>query len=357
MLQPQATSPAAASVGVHGTDSRVPDLAAKVAFLSQPAAYPEPTSSVRPVETHMSWVFLLDRHAYKLKKPVRLPYLDFSTVALRKHFCAEEVRLNRRLSDGIYLGVVPLARDDAGALRLATGAPAVDWLVRMRRLPAERMLDRLVADGSLAADDLARVVTRLAWFYRASPRVPTAADAYVARFADGIDANAEALRSPAYGLPAADVAAVCARQRAALAALAPRLAARASRVVEAHGDLRPEHICVEAQPQVIDALEFARDLRLLDPVDELGYLALECERLGAAWAREPVLATYAALTGDAPDDAVVAFYQSHRACVRAKIAAWHLDDDGVRERAHWAARAGEYLRLARARIDACAPGR
>ena len=357
MPQPQATSTASTPVVVPVGGHPVADLAAKVAFLSRPAAYPEPASRVQPVETHMSWWFLLDRHAYKLKKPVRLPYLDFSTVALRKHCCGEEVRLNRRLSDGIYLGVVPLAQGDAGALRLAAGLPVVDWLVRMRRLPAERMLDRLIADGTLASGDLARVVTRLAWFYRASPRVATAADAYVAQFASAIDANQETLAAPAYGLSAADVAAVASRQRAALARLAPLLAARASRVVEAHGDLRPEHVCVDAEPQIIDALEFARDLRLLDPVDELSFLGLECERLGAAWARGTILATYTALTGDTPDEALVAFYQSHRACVRAKIAAWHLDDDGVRERAKWLARAGEYLRLARARIDACAPGR
>ncbi len=355
MPQSRATSSVPAPAAVPWMGAPAADLAAKVAFLSRPASYPEPTSRVQPVETHMSWVFLLDRHAYKLKKPVRLPYLDFSTVALRKHYCSEEVRLNRRLSDGIYLGAVPLAQAHDGTLRLAAGLPVVDWLVRMRRLPAERMLDRLIADGTLAAGDLSRAVTRLAWFYRASPAVPTDGGDYVGRFAAGIDANGEALAQPAYGLPVADVRAVCARQRAALASLAPLLFQRAGHVVEAHGDLRPEHVCVDAQPQFIDALEFDRDLRLLDPVDELGFLALECERLGAAWARAPILATYSALTGDVPPDAVVAFYQSHRACVRARIAAWHLDDDGVRERTKWAERAGRYLRLARAWIDACAP--
>lgn len=353
---PQTTTPAPSPVPVAGLGIPAPDLAAKVALLSRPAAYPEPTSRVQPVETHMSWVFLLDRHAYKLKKPVRLPYLDFSTVALRRHYCGEEVRLNRRLSDGIYLGVVPLVQDDAGTLRLGTGAAAVDWLVRMRRLPAGRMLDRLIADGTLTSTDLARAVTRLAWFYRASPHVATTPDAYVAGFAHAIDANAEALAWPAYGLPAADVDALCSLQHAALARLAPLLAARAGRVVEAHGDLRPEHVCVDGEPQVIDALEFSRDLRLLDPADELGFLALECERQGAAWARDVILATYSALTGDVPPDAVVAFYQSHRACVRARLAAWHLDDDGVRERAQWTARAAHYLYLARRWIDACASG-
>ncbi len=340
-----------------GSDARAraADLAAKVAFLSQPRSYPEPTAQVVPVETHMSWVFLLDTHAYKLKKPVRLPYLDFSTVALRRHYCGEEVRLNQRLSDGVYLNVVPLGHGADGALRVGNGLPAADWLVRMRRLPGERMVDRMIAERTLTVADLSGAVARLAWFYRASPPVPIAGDDHVAHFAAAIHDNRVALTQPAYGLPAADVEAVCDRQRAALARHAKTVGARAARgrVVEAHGDLRPEHVCIEAQPQFIDALEFSRDLRLLDPADELAYLALECERQGAAWARAPIFATYSALTGDAPPPELVAFYQSHRACVRAKIAAWHLDDDGVREHARWRARAGEYLRLARRWIDAC----
>jgi aminoglycoside phosphotransferase family enzyme/predicted kinase len=121
-----------------------PGLAAKAAFLSRSENYPEPTMAVQPVETHMSWVFLTDRHAYKLKKPVHFSYLDFRSEALRRHYCSEEVRLNRRLSDGVYLGTLPLMTDAGGRICLGSDGRVVDWLVHMRRLPAERMLDAMI---------------------------------------------------------------------------------------------------------------------------------------------------------------------------------------------------------------------
>ena len=344
-----------ATTGDRSRDARDPGLAARVAFLSRPGAYPETTREVVRVETHMSWVFLLDADAYKLKKPVRLSYLDFSTPALRKFFCDEELRLNRRLSEGVYLDVVPLAMAADGALHVGTGDRVVDWLVHMRRLPAERMLDRLIVERRLGEDDLRRVVEKLARFYRAGPVVPTTPDAYRAQFAAAIRRNRDELVQPRYGLDPAEVDATFRLQLAALERHAALLDARAGRVVEGHGDLRPEHVCLVATPQFIDCLEFSRELRVLDPADELGFLALECERLGAPWTRNCIFRAYAEATGDAPPAALVAFYQGYRAGIRARIAAWHLDDDSVPTPEKWIARAGEYLRLARASCGLCAP--
>lgn len=346
-----------------GWQARDPGLAAKVAFLSQCGAYPETTARVVRVETHMSWVFLLDANAYKLKKPARLAYLDFSTPARRKFFCDEELRLNRRLSDGVYLDVVPLAMGADGTLRIGDDAGSkggdvvVDWLVHMRRLPAERMLDRMIVERRLDEAALRRVVGRLASFYRAAPPVPMAPVDYRAQFAAAIRQNGDELMKPRYGLDADEVEATFRQQLAALEHRATLLDGRAAagRVVEGHGDLRPEHVCLMARPQIIDCLEFSRELRLLDPADELAFLALECGRLGAPWARECIFLTYAEATGDAPPEALVSFYQSYRAGIRARIAAWHLDDPSVQAPAKWIARAVEYLRLARAAIGAPAP--
>jgi uncharacterized protein len=332
-----------------------PGLAAKVAFLSRPESYAEPARTVATVETHMSWVFLLDRHAFKLKKPVRLPYLDFSTEALRRTACADEVRLNRRLARDVYLGMVPLTFTADDELAIGGDGRVVDWLVRMRRLPAERMLDRMIAAGALSAEDVRLVVRRLAAFYRDGTPIPDSPDAYRERFAAGIRENLRELARPAYGLAVREVEDLCGDQRSALDRLADALAARvrAERILEAHGDLRPEHVCVEAEPQIIDCLEFSRDLRVLDSADELAFLTLECERLGAGWVHACAFAAYAEATGDTPAPALVAFYQSYRAAVRAKIAAWHLNDDGVRAPAAWTARAAGYVALARAKIAAC----
>src|SRR3989338_3277770 len=110
------------------------DQEAKVAFLRQPQAYPEKPARIETIETHMSWVFLTPQHAYKLKKPVRYDYLDFSTVAARKKNCEEERRLNQRLAPGVYLNVIPLTLDSDGAMRLGEPGEILDWLVMMRRL-------------------------------------------------------------------------------------------------------------------------------------------------------------------------------------------------------------------------------
>src|SRR6185312_7889638 len=122
------------------------DLTAKVAFLSEPTAFRVATA-VQTVETHMSWIFLTGDRAFKLKKPVKFPYLDFSTVALREKYCRAELALNRRLAPDVYLRVVPMTLNEGQRLQIGDGGEIVDWLVEMRRLPSDRMLDRLIARG------------------------------------------------------------------------------------------------------------------------------------------------------------------------------------------------------------------
>jgi len=333
-----------------------PGIAAKVAFLRRPQSYPDGSAAVAALETHMSWVFLTERQAWKLRKPVCYGYLDFSTLAARRHDCDEEVRLNRRLTRDVYQGIVPLTRDVAGELHLDGDGETVDWLVKMRRLPAERMLDSALRAGTVAAADLARVVAALARAYRATPPVAITAAEYRKRLADDIAANQRELGLPEWGLPQEDVTVICARQRAFVETHAALFDARVREgwIVEGHGDLRPEHICLEAEPQIIDCLEFARDLRIADAADELAFLALECERLGAPALGPAIFAAWRAESGDAPPGVLLHFYQSYRACVRAKIAIWHWREPELRELPKWPARAREFLRLAREHIAHCA---
>ena len=326
-----------------------PGLGAKVAFLSRPESYAEPTARVDTVETHMSWVFLTDRQAWKLKKPVCTPYFDLSTPAARRRDGDAELVLNRRLSTNVYLELVPLTLDAGGRLQLGDDGDVVDWLVRMRRLPAARMLDRLILARAATADDIRSVVRRLSRFYRDSIPVPIASAAYRGGFGESIAETRRELSAPAYGLPAQLVATVCGRQSAWIAdhAALLDLRVRERRIVEAHGDLRPEHICLDDEPQIIDCLEFSRELRTLDAADELAFLALECERLGAPELALPIVRTYAEITGDAPPARLFEFYQSYRAGVRAKLAIRHLADPAPRDPSKWAAHAQAYLQLAR----------
>jgi aminoglycoside phosphotransferase family enzyme len=323
-------------------------IAAKVAFLSRPENYPEPTQSVEVIQTHMSWVFLGEKLAWKLKKPVTTAYLDYGTIAARREHCAEELRLNRRFGSDVYLGIVPLTVDAEGRLHLGGRGPVVDWVVKMRRLPAERMLDRAIRAGAASEADVRKVVDTLWAHYRNCAPVALTGEEYRSRLARGIAANLEALRRPDYALPEAAFVPTCAQLAAVLADTSALFDARAEagRIVEGHGDLRPEHVCLLDPPRIIDSLEFARDFRILDIADELAYLGLECERLGAPTFTQVLFDAYTHCSGDAPLARLVHFYQGLRACLRAKIALWHLDDPGPHNGLAWKAKAQGYLALA-----------
>ena len=158
---------------------------------------------------------------------------------------------------------------------------------------------------------------------------------------------------PAYRLPAADIDWIDVAQHA----LADRLSGlfdervRIGKIIDGHGDLRPEHICLTPTVKIIDCLEFSRDLRILDTIDELAFLALECERLGSARLGDTLLHSYANISGDIADARLLNFYRSFRACMRAKIAIRHLDEEKFRYSAEWRRRAMEYLRLAKRYLD------
>lgn len=323
-------------------------LEAKLAFLRQPSAYPELADKVESVETHMAWVFLTPDHAYKLKKPVCNGEIDFSSVAARHHFCDEELRLNRRLAPDVYLGLVPLTLGERGYLALGGDGEVVDWLVRMRRLPSEFMLDHVLRHGRGNPRDMQAVTARLVTFFQSLAPVDIDGAAYRARYARQIAACAHELLQPMYRLPAAHVRLVCHRQHSALDRLAARIDWRVADgfVVEGHGDLRPEHICVYPKPVVIDCLEFSRSLRVLDRADEIGFLALETERLGAPLLGAALVQQYRAVSRDRLPPALLHFYQSYRAIVRATLAAAHLKEAQFRYSAKWAAIAVNYLQLA-----------
>ena len=333
-----------------------PSIEEKVSFLASPRAYPEGTAAVSTVETHMSWVFLTDRHAYKLKKPLRLGANHLETVIARERQCRAEIAVNRRLAADVYLGVVPLRRRPHGGLRLAGEGEAVDWLVWMRRLPADRMLDARILARSVSREDIARFMDVLAAFYASRFPEPMTGPALRAHLAARIASSTLDLGRFTSHVRLAFVEEIGERQVAFLERRGALFDARVAggHCVEGHGDLRPEHVCLEAPPRIIDALDFSRELRIVDPVEELGFLALQCERLGAAWIGAEVFARYEALSGDSAPPGLVDFYQSCHACVRAKLALRHLLDERPRDPARWPVQANDYLRLAARHIDRAA---
>lgn len=325
-----------------------PAMKEKVAFLSRADSYTPLPHQVDIIETHMSWVFLTDQYAYKLKKPVRYDYLDFSTLAARQYNCEAEVRLNRRLTTDVYQGSVPLTVDPQGRMQLAGRGEAIDWLVMMRRLPANRMLDSMIAQGTVQDSALRTLGLLLTNFYRKAPAAVRCPATYRRMLRDSIHGARHELTQPRYNL---SIPLVTARTNALLDILTREAKmfdwrVAAGKIIDAHGDLRPEHICLEAQPQIIDCLEFKRDFRLLDTVSELAFLALECERLAAPQVGNLVLETYQHLSGDRPPQRLVAFYKSYHAMIRAKVAVWHLREPATRNPQQWIERANLYFDLA-----------
>jgi len=297
----------------------------------------------------MSWVFLAGALAYKLKKPVHDAYVDLRTPTLRRRNCEAEVRLNRRLAPDVYLGISAVTREADGSLALDGHGEPIDWLVRMRRLPSRDMLDAVIADGRVTAeaDRIRAVAAHLARFYLAATPVPLSADAYRRRLDEGTRQDVREIARHGRRVPRDRVDGL-ARGQLDLLERRPSLfdhRAAAGRIVEGHGDLRPEHICLGGEPAIIDCLEFDRDLRLSDPVDELAFLGLECERLGDARPGAWFLETYRELTGDDPPAPLLHFHRVFRALRRTTIALWHLGDPAVPDPERFVARAVRYLEL------------
>lgn len=326
--------------------SHQPGIKEKIAFLSNAAAYQDKADRVEVLETHMSWLFFAGPRVYKLKKPVAHQLYDFTTVDGRHKNCIEEVRLNRRLGGDTYIGVEQLSTVARGGLALGTKGVPVDWLVVMRRLPTAAMLEAQIKSAVVDFRRVMVVGDLLVRFYFSAASVPLSKKQYLERLQGGISNNYRQLID--YSLPEDQVKRVCDQQMSWFDQNSVLLANRAAsgRLIEAHGDLRPEHICLTDPPVVIDCLEFSRDLRIRDPVDELAFLALECEKLGEDRVGKILFEIYANITGDEPPASLVAFYQAFRASERAKLAIWHLDDDYHERRGPWRQKALDYLTMA-----------
>lgn len=332
-----------------------PTLAAKVAALSRADLYHDRPTAVEVIQTHFAFVFLTGHFAYKLKKPIKVHGADLTTVDARATACREELRLNRRLSAATYLDVVPLTVSAAGLALEGSGAP-VDWLVKMRQLPRSQMLDDRLRRNRVRRDDLVAVVAALVGFYRSVP-VERVAPEHALR---GIEARvAEALAELAraeFALPAGPVAALARQFTEVLTQLRPLLRVRASegRLREGHGDLRAEHVCLGPPVQIIDMLEISRELRLLDPAEDLAMLAVDLERHGGAWAVAELLEAYRQIAADPLPGALWHFYCGLRAATRAKVAIWHLESpDEYPDRDTWRRATLAWLGCAAAWLDRC----
>src|SRR5262249_12939060 len=318
------------------------------------------------LQTHISHVFLAGPYVYKLKKEVRFPFLDASTPARRRALCEDECRLNGRLAAPVYLGVRPITREADGRLALDGTGPAVDHVVWMRRLPAGRMLDRLVEDGAADAAPLARLAALLADFHARATTGPSVAAHASPLALRRTWTDVLALAAPLVGGPLPRAS------HAILADFGPDFIARnsallanrqtADRIREGHGDLRAEHVCLLDAPvpaiaplpplcpgiYVIDCVEFSLALRCADVASDVAFLAMDLARLGRPELAAAFVDAYVEASREGELSALLPFHCAYRACVRGAVDGLRAAESEVEpaERARAADRASRYFTLA-----------
>jgi hypothetical protein len=336
------------------------ELERLIADLSDPLAYPDPAATVEVRQTHASVVFLTGGWAYKMKKPVRLGFLDFGTLESRRHFCHEEVRLNRRLAAGVYRDVVPVALEGGRARMEGRGEP-IEWAVKMERLPEEATLRERLRRGEVDVGMLEGLARAIAAFHARAEGAERAAP--YGRF-EVVARNArENFEQSAPRVGTTVSSAVFERLRvlveSELERLHPLLEGRAARGVprDTHGDLRLDHVYFlpergpDAPPVVVDCIEFNERFRFADPVADAAFLVMDLASEGRRDLARAFADAYFRASGDEEGRALLPFYVSYRAAVRGKVEGFELGEKEVpgaerieavaRARAHWLLALGE----------------
>ncbi len=300
--------------------------------LRDPACYNHPVEQVEVVETHISWVLLTGAYAYKIKKPLNLGFLDFSTPDKRRFYCEEELRLNRRLAPDIYLKVVAISGTPASPRIDGQGAP-FEYAVKMAQFPQAARLDRILARGALTPAHIDAVAAVLATFHGripvAGPETPFGS---LERVYHPVAENFHQIR-PRVSL---DLHPQLERLERWSAASFERLRdvfaerKRKGFVRECHGDAHLANMALlDAKVMIFDCIEFNENLRWIDVMNELAFLVMDLEDRGRPDYAHRALNAYLEHTGDYAGVQLLRFYQVYRAVVRAKVAAIRLGQPGL----------------------------
>jgi hypothetical protein len=323
-----------------------------LAALREPVSYPHPADRVELVETHISRVFLAGDYAYKVKKPVALAFLDFSTLEARRFYCEEELRLNRRTAPELYLRVVPITRGPGG-VRVGGEGEAVEYALEMRRFPQDALADSLARRGGLGAPQVDAIAAAVADFHASIPAAPDGSEqgtpervtaTALASFAQLDAFVTDAAAKKALGELRDWTAREGDRLRGVFAARK-----RDGFVRECHGDLHLGNIAfLEGRPVLFDCIEFDPALRWIDVMNEVAFLAMDLLEHGLHADAWRALNAYLEATGDYAGVRVLRYYLVYRAMVRALVACIRERQPGsaaAQGRAH--REFGTYVALAR----------
>ncbi len=300
--------------------------------LRNPACYDHPVQDIRLVETHISWVLLTGAYAYKIKKPVNLGFLDFSTLEKRRFYCEEELRLNRRLAESLYLGVSAIAGSISHPVLNGAGA-AIEYAVKMIEFPEGARLDRMLARGELGSTHIDSLARELAGFHG---RIRVAGDdrpfGNPEHVYEPVKENFEQIRPRIEAQDRDPLQGLETWSERTFAGLRGRFEERKRLgfIRECHGDAHLANmVWLDGRVVLFDCLEFNDNLRWIDTMSELAFLVMDLDdRARPALARR-ALTTYLEHTGDYPGLAVFRFYQVYRALVRAKVACIRSGQGGL----------------------------
>jgi uncharacterized protein len=325
------------------------DQRAVIAFLARPSSYGPGIDRVERIETHASLIFLAGDLAYKLKRAVKLPYLDFSTPEQRRAACAAELALNRRTAPSLYLNLRRIGRAANGKIDFVEDRPALDWVVVMRRFDQANLFDALAQKGELDGPLMDALADHIAQFHAAAEPRPGHSD--VAALASIAETNHQILTKVGSDIfPAEPVAALLAGWRKSLAAAAPTIEARriGGKVRRCHGDLHLRNIClVDGKPMLFDCLEFSEALASIDILYDLAFLLMDLEHRRLSDLANRVLNRYLDRTDDDGGLATMPLFLSLRAGIRAHITATALAIVADRgQKGEMAEEARRYLDLA-----------
>ena len=304
---------------------------ALIAALQNPALYPHPVTSFQVIETHISWVILTGSHAYKMKKPVNFGFLDFTSLQARKHFCEEELRLNQRLTQDLYLEVVPVTGSEQQPQLGGSGEP-IEFLLRMRQFPQELLLDQVQLRGELTQQHMDALSERIARFHLATPAVPAdhplcSAEAIMAPMRQNFE-QIRPLLSDKADLTQLD--ALQAWTETSFSRLEPLLSerARGGFIRECHGDIHLGNATLlDGEVVLFDCIEFNEPFRLIDIASDAAFLAMDLEDRGLRSLARRFVNNWLEITGDYQALQLLNFYKAYRALVRAKVSLFRLGQE------------------------------
>lgn len=310
-----------------------------IADLQNPALFPHPVDDFQVIETHISWVLLTGPYAYKFKKPANFGFLDFTTLEARKHFCNEELRLNQRLTDDLYLEVLPIT-GSVEAPQLGGNGEVLEYALKMRQFSQAGLLSTLQANGELTTGHIDDLATQIADFHQHTPRVDSdtefgSPDSAMAPVVQNFE-QIRPLISEKSDLTQLD--ALQAWAESSFERLKPLMAQRKAEgfIRECHGDIHLGNATlINGKVVLFDCIEFNEPFRKTDVYADIGFLAMDLEDRGLKSLSRRLISQYLEKTGDYDGLELLNFYKAYRAMVRAKVALFSqpADADGVQRAA------------------------